>query len=68
MVTNPEILNDFEMAYEKSQSHSFEEKLAIYDSMIELKMKLHSQNQNILDGLEWKIQFIKLIHNVKRIN
>lgn len=66
MIESSEILNEFEAVYAKTQNHSIEEKLAIFDAMLQLKNELYPMNQNIFDGLEEKLKIIKLFHNAKR--
>ena len=64
MVNNPEILEKFELDYEQKTNNSYQERLRIYEGMIALKNQL-LPNQDPLEGLDEKIEFVKRLHSAK---
>lgn len=64
MVKNPEILEKFELEYEQKTNNTYEERLRIFESMLALKNQL-LPNQDPLEGLDEKIEFVKRLHSAK---
>lgn len=61
MVTNPEILQKFEIELEQKINHSYSERLKIFEDMLRFKNSI-LKDANPLDGLDEKIDFIRRLH------
>jgi hypothetical protein len=66
MIKNPEILAEFELAYEKGLNNSYEQRLEIFESMLQLKRQICPASNDPLEGLDEKIEIIRKLHNAKR--
>lgn len=64
MVRNAEILLDFELKLEQELNNSYEDRLKIFESMLEFR-NLVLKNENPLEGLTEKVELIRMLHCAK---
>ena len=64
MVKNPEILEIFELEYEQNTNNTYQQRLLIFESMMEFRNTVLKE-RDPLEGLEEKIEIIKRLHRAK---